>query len=149
MNAKAAIESLNSLTAYTLAGMADSYSPDSLESVGAQFLTGIRDAVVESLLYKLDQQDAEIELSDIVESWRDGDDYFEVADSAPSIYNHQRMLEMVDLGAYLEDVSEFGESPDVLTAAGYALYAVARRLVDALLESVEEFEPAEVDADNL
>lgn len=140
MTVKEVIESLNRHSAYYLAGVADTFTPDTLESSGAEFLTRVRDSVVESLLWELEKQGEGAELAALIESWRDGEAPFEIADDAPSVYNHERMKQLVDLGAYMDDVSEFGESKDIITAAGYALYQVARQLIDGLLSELEEYE---------
>jgi hypothetical protein len=143
MNIKAvrkAIEALKDIDAYRLASMAEVHSPDTRESSGAQFLTGIRDSVVEQLDYYCngDYADAD-DASGFIDSVRqlspfDG----EIQDGAPSIWNYERMRQLVDLAAWDEDTNEFGDSPDIITAAGYALYAVAGRLVDALLQEVAD-----------
>jgi len=144
MTIKAAIESLNSLNAFHLANMAEVSCPDDLESPGAEFLVNVRNAVVERLETELEATSAEeledLAYSNFADALRDGDMDHEIADDAPSIYNHRRMQELVDLAAYDEDVSDYGRPEDVITAAGWALYIVAQRLVSALLDYVSEYD---------
>ena len=145
MTIKAAIESLNSLNAYQLARMADTRCPDTLESPGAEFLTGIRRDVVERLESALEACSEE-ELADLAyvnfaEAFNDSDEAHEVADNAPSIWTHTRFQQLVDLCAYQEDVSELaGDETDMEKLAGIALYMVAERLVNALVSEVAEYD---------
>lgn len=139
-----AIEALNEFSAYTLANMADVHTPDTLESSGAVFLTGIRDSVAEQLEYYFGGDYADVEsLSQFIDSIRELSTFdHEIPDGAPSIYNYERMRQLVDLAAWDEDVSDYGEA-NIITAAGYVLYNVARRLVEALLQEVADFEDGE------
>lgn len=134
------IADLNRLNAFELARMADTHSPDSSESVGAGFLTRVRDSAVESI-------------TDTHETYPDFDgetlgDWLlnngsisEIADNAPSIYTHERFQQLVDLCAYQEDVSELaGDETDMEKLAGVALYMVAERLVNALLDRLKDFD---------
>ena len=120
-------------TAYTLAGMADCMSPDSLESVGAQFLGSVRDDVIERV-EDITAEDFERETEDISH---------EIADSAVPVYTGEKWATFTDLGAYAEDVSEYaGESSDMDKLSDVALYVIAERLASAILselaESIEE-----------
>lgn len=124
----AAVEAISEQNAYQLAGLADCASPDSPESDGAKFLESVRDAVVE-----------EIEANG-VEDWEDRDGILhEIADNAPDVYTHTRWSEFVDLAAYNEDISEYGEYGNDLTqAAAVALYMIAERLVRALFSEAAD-----------
>lgn len=146
-----AIASIKGLSAYSLASMADTHCPDNLESAGASFLTGVRDGVAEDLEYYSGGDYSEFEeLSELVDAIRELDAFHETADGAPSIYTYTRFQEFADLCAWqedLDDVTGGGENMEQL--AGLALYVIAERLVNALLDYVADFEPEEVDADNL
>lgn len=148
MTALAAIATLSELNAYQLAGMADVTSPDSLESAGAHFLTHIRDDVAERLEWLASGDYADVtEPAEFVSIIRDLDDWaYEIADGAPSIYTHEKFQQFFDLCAYQEDISELApDETDMEKMAGIALYMIAERLVSALLDTVEEFEPAETE----
>lgn len=115
------IETVEGLTAYALANMADCGCPDDLDSAGAKMLISVRDSFVECM-----QEDR---LSEEI--------VHEIADGAPDVYTHTRWREFVDLAAYEEDIEDL--SPDVsdLTAcAGVALYTIAERLIHALAEEI-------------
>lgn len=125
------IRALTSLNPYGLADMAGCSQPDEGRvrrrkhwSAGAVLLAGVRDAVVEAI------RDGSI-------TEHDRDDrgqLHEIADGAPSVYNHTRWREFTDLAAWQED-NEFGDWPDDLTeAAGIALYQIAERLCNALVD---------------
>lgn len=142
-----AIAALNGMTAYTLANMADTPSPDSPESVGAVFLSAVRDSVTEQLDYYFSGDYAEYaeDLPTFVDSIRELSTFsHEIPDAAPSIYTHERFQQLTDLCAYQEDVSEYGPA-SIEETAGYALYMVAERLVSALLDYVADFEPADAE----
>lgn len=120
-----ALTSIRERTAYGLSCDADCGGADSPASAGAQFLMSVRDAVVE-----------EIEANG-VEGWEDR--IFEIADNAPDVYTAKRWAEFVDLAAYNEDISEYGDCGDDLTkAAGVALYVIAERLATALFTEAAE-----------
>jgi hypothetical protein len=105
-------------------------SPDSHESAGAQFLTGVRDAVTEAW---------EAERFDRDSDHCDGDVVSEIADSAPPIYTHTRWQAFVDLGAYREEPEATDEWPaDLTEAAGVALYQIAERLAYVLVQQLRE-----------
>lgn len=141
---KSAIGTLN---AYNLAGLADVHSGDSLESPGSMMLSRVRDNVLEQLEYALQDASTAEDALAALDRWAEGDEPAQIADDGPNIYNYQRMQELVDLAAWDEDVSEFGGVSDILTAAGYALYEISRRLVDALVQEVREaLESIEEDA---
>lgn len=116
-------DELRQLGQNQLARMAGCGDPDTADSAGSRFLFSVRDAVADAI----DNDEM------------DEDTAHEIADSAPDVYTHQRWLEFVDLAAYQEDVSEYGPTDDDLTRlAGVALYAIAERLVAALVEEVDQ-----------
>ena len=117
-------------SAFELASKAESYTPDSLDSAGAKFLTSVRDSVVEAI------NSGTIALDDSADN---SDTTHEIADGAPDVYTHTRWVEFVDLGAYREE-PETGEWPsDLFDLAGAALYQIAERLIYALIqESISE-----------
>ena len=123
--------------ANTLQSMADCMSPDSLESVGAQFLTRVRDDVLERV-EDIDPEDFARETDDM--TW-------EVADSAVPVYTYTKWQTFVDLGAWQEDVSDMmgdrGETMGELDHVGsLALYIIAERLAQAirieLMDAIDE-----------
>lgn len=71
------------------------------------------------------------------------DSVHEWADSAVPIYNADRVQALMDLQAWAEDVSEFGEPSDIITAIGWALYEVARRLGYALVQEFADADEAD------
>lgn len=88
-----------------------------------RFYENIRDAVIDAI-----DEDGQI----------NQDEADEIADQAPSIWNHTRMLEVIGTQAYF-DKPEFGDgSEDILTTAGYVLYSLAQRVVDRLVERIDE-----------
>jgi hypothetical protein len=115
---------------FHLASLADCYSPDSIESPGARFLAGVAESVAEYLTA------GEGPNADAVASLDDA--AHEIADSAVPIYTHDRWATFTDLGAYNEDVTEYGAMDDLTNAAGVALYMIAERLVRALAEELAE-----------
>ena len=104
-------------TVWTLAGMADVGSPDSVTSPGALWLQRVAGAASE------------------LEADRDGDDVAELADSLVPIYTHERWQVFVDLAAYNEELDDLGgPSGDMTNDAGAALYMIAERLLMAVAE---------------
>lgn len=114
------LQDIRDLSPFDLAQEAGCAEPDSRDSAGAEFLIGVRDAVVE-----------------ILEEDPANDDWHGVADDAPSIFTRRRWLEFVDLCAY-EEEPEIVSWPDDLTdAAAVALYQIADRLAYALADQFE------------
>lgn len=112
--------------------MADCGDPDSRESEGMEFLTSVRDSVVEGI------EDGTFVPED---DGRDDDNgaVHQIADNAPDVYTHKRWQEFVDLQAYQEEPEMTDEWPEDLTdAAGVALYQIAERLVYAILREWRE-----------
>jgi len=115
-------DTLKALTPYALADLAGVAAPDSPTSAGAGWLDTIRVDVIDML--------HDDEISD--------DSIHEHADSAVSVYKHERMTIVVDLAIWDEDIEEYaGDSGEVtiLGLAGLAQYVVAERLIRALIES--------------
>ena len=110
--------------AYQLANLAGVISPDSLESQGALFLLSI----------------AEDYTDRYYEGSMDEDTVYEIADNAVPIYTHERWEVFVDLAAYTEEDPTGFEPGDLTSAAGIALYMIAERLVQALMDEREEEE---------
>ena len=116
-------------TAYRLANMAGCMCPDSPESVGAEFLTRVRDDVLERI-EDISAEDFERETEDISP---------EIADSAVPVYTYTKWQTFVDLGAWQTDVSELiGGEEDLDQLGSVALYEIARTLVDAILSDLAE-----------
>jgi hypothetical protein len=120
-------------THYALANRADVSTPDSETSAGSSFLGRVRDALVETVEYAAQDDES---VADVVAKVRD--DAHEIADGAVPIYTHDRMTTLVDLAAYDENLSEYAQDVDMVSLAGVALYLVAERLVNALLDEAEE-----------
>lgn len=127
-----AIERVNNTTLYTLSYLAGCLAPDTDDSPGADFLSSVRASVVESWGYVSDPT-SEDEAADAIRG---------IADNAPSVYTHRRWEEFVDLGAYREDLSEFGfdvtADTDMFNLAGVALYLIAERLARVLWDELVE-----------
>lgn len=134
------IEDIKGRSAFSLAADADTLSPDSLESVGARFLTSVRDSVIEAVEWRVENDG--LSLVEAAEEVRDGDAIGEIADGAPSVYTHQLWSEFLDLGGYNEDLEPHELNGDDLNKIpGIALYHIAWRLASVLLEEI-------VDADS-
>ncbi|GAA3526206.1 hypothetical protein AFL01nite_05170 [Aeromicrobium flavum] len=111
-------------TTYTLANDADVACPDSLTSEGAEFLASVRDALAERI-----EHDAE----DVAKN--EGDVCAEIADGAVPVWNtHRLMTAYVDLAAYREDLSDYGDTVDGVTLATWSLHQVGQRLASTLLD---------------
>lgn len=115
--------------------VADITGPDSETSEGARFVSLVRDALVEALEWKVENDD--VDLAQAARIVRE--DSHELADAAVPVYTHNRWLTFADLAAWQVDVSEYASGDqDMTTLAGIALYEVARQLVDELCQFVEE-----------
>lgn len=120
-------------TAFRLANESDCSTPDTSESDGAKFLTGIRDQVVDGWDYN-ERDMTEDALDDLVH---------EAADDAPSIYTYHMWQEFADLCAYQEDPTELGfDGSDMEQGARICLYMIAERcarvVADALVAMKED-----------
>jgi hypothetical protein len=96
---------------YELAQRVGCLNPDSKTSPGAEFLELV---------------------ANYVEDIENEDHISELADSLVPVYTHHMWLTFVDLGAYNEDVTEFGPIEDLTKAAMVALYMIAHRLLSIL-----------------
>lgn len=69
-----------------------------------------------------------------------GDVVHELADADVPVYTHEMWKTFVDLTAYNEDISGYGGyfGDDLNKAAGVALFMIAERLLNALLDAEEE-----------
>lgn len=111
--------------AYVLAGMADCASPDTFESMGAQFLTAVAEATVESTNYDDDRDDI---------PWT-------AADQCVPVYTYDVWRTFVDLGAWQEDPTGYGaDGSDMEQAAKVCLLMIGERLSAAVLEDMGESE---------
>ena len=137
------IETVKDYKTYALASMAECSGPDSHESEGALFLKRVRDSFVEALEWEA-QDNGDMTPAQMAEHLRDGEALSEAADGAPSVYTFTLWQQFTDLGAWQEDLDEWGGSGDDMTAnAIIALYGIARRLLDALTQELEEWETEE------
>lgn len=118
-------EELKALTAYSLAYMAECADPDTLDSIGAEYLKDIRNDVLETF-----ENDA----------WGT---YFEdtigqLVDSCVPVMNHDIAKAFVDLCAYREDVSDYVDfNGDMIKLMQMALYVIGDRLANALYKQYE------------
>lgn len=115
--------------------VSDITGPNDESSDGAKFLTLVRDALVEALEWRVEHDD-DGDLSRSAQYLKE--ESHELADGAVPVYTYNRWLTFVDLAAWQIDISEYGESEDMTSAAGVALYEVARILIDALCDQVLE-----------
>lgn len=118
---KAIAERIRALGVYSLANMCEG-AIDNDEA--RAFYEGIRDGYAEAIEY--------------AEGKPDDDATHEIADGAPDIYNHVRMLEAIGTGAYLEKSELATGNEDMLTLAAYVLYDLAQDLLYHLGEFYDE-----------
>ena len=128
------LDTTRALNALQLGRLID-VSPENDEA--QSFLTGIRDAVVE-MTAEIDPEDWRREM---VEDYSGTGT--EIADGAPDVYTWTKWQEFIGLAAWQEDLTDYEIPADVdgyhgaLDAgATLALYAMARRLVTAIAESL-------------
>ena len=109
--------------AYVLARMADCASPDSLESMGAMFLTAVAEVTVDATEYDDDRDEI---------PWT-------AADQCVPVYTYDVWRTFVDLGAGQEDPTDHGaDGSDMERAAKVCLFAIGERLAAAVLEDMED-----------
>jgi hypothetical protein len=124
---------------YGLAADAETLDPDGEDSPGARLLASVRDAVVEAVEWRVENDG--LSLVEAAEDVRDGDAIGEIADGAPSVYTHQVWTEFLDLGGYREDLEPHDLNVDDLSKIpGIALYHIAWRLASVLLEEIADSE---------
>ncbi|WJN62770.1 Ocr-like antirestriction protein [Streptomyces phage phiScoe15] len=129
------LDDIKGRSAFSLASDADTLSPDSDTSVGADFLRSVRDSVIEAVEWRVEHD--ELTEAEAAEEVRDGDAIGEIADGAPSVYTHQLWSEFLDLGGYNEDLEPHELNLDDLSKIpGIALYHIAWRLASVLLEEI-------------
>ncbi|AGM12245.1 OCR-like antirestriction protein [Streptomyces phage Danzina] len=122
--------------AYRLASLADTGTPENHWSEGGKLLISVRDSVLEAVEFELDSAAS---LAEAAEAVRDGDSLGEIADGAPSVYTATLWKEYVDLDAWQEDLSEYGEPNwDMTKNAGLAIFLIAHRLATVLLDEIIE-----------
>lgn len=113
---------------YELARLAECFTPDRLDSAGAEFLRSVRIAVEEASVTSTPDEVRE--------------EIFELVDGCVPNYTHPRWLTFVDLGAYEEDISDYS-TENLTEAAGIALLTIGERLAFALVEQYENEEETE------
>jgi hypothetical protein len=116
-----------------LANLAECGEP-SHDTPGHAFLNEVRDGVCELF------EEIADELDDVDDFDRIDDNgaLHEIADGAPSVYTARKWSQFVDLSAFWEDPSEFGDFENMDKAGGVALYMIADRLARALVDEVRE-----------
>lgn len=124
-------------TVWQLARLAECADPDSQESEGAAFLRRVEASVSDVLQY------AE---GDEIDDYSQG--IHEQADGCVPVYTAHRWTVFADLAAWQEDIEELGQPGDMTTAAGYALYMIAERLLSALVEEALEDRAEATDDDD-
>lgn len=120
----------DTINAFEIARMVDVASPDAVDSPGGEWLEQVYGDAVE-LIADNDGDAYAV----------DDDDVADRADSIVPVYTHERWQVFVDLAAYTEDIAELGDvDPDDLTRsiAGVALYMIARRVYEAVVEEAQE-----------
>jgi hypothetical protein len=111
---------LSGYNAHQLAYRADCASPDSPDSHGAQYLTLVRDSIVEAYRYNIEHGNT-----------FDRDDIHDIVDGCVPVYTHNLWETFVDLGAYSVDVDHY--SPDIEHYPTVALYVVGENLASSLV----------------
>jgi hypothetical protein len=115
-----AAQTVADMSAWHVASHADS-GTNNAEAIA--FWEGVRDSLAEAIDYA--EGDAP-----------DDDALAEIADNAPDVYNHTRMMEAIGTGEYL-NASEFATGgEDMVTLAGFVLYEAAARAVASIVAEV-------------
>lgn len=110
-------------TVWQLARSAECGDPDGLDSPGAMFLTHVAADVDELRERVADGED----VSDVIH---------ELADALVPVYTYERWQVFTDLAAWEQDVTDYApDSSDMTEAAGVALYIIAERLLQDLVQS--------------
>ena len=122
-----AIDTINNFSAYRLSLKAGVESPDALDSHGAQFLTSVRDALVEWVDYNLDETIETL-------SEKAQDDAFEQVDATVPAYTHQLWQTFTDLAAYDDESAGEFAGGTMTETVSYILVRIAERLFVALAE---------------
>lgn len=130
-------DEVRDLTAFRISHDADVTCPDSLDSPGAQFLTGIASAVCEAIAWEQDNNDLGATEDDLL-GWAE-DGIHEIADSAVPIYTGDKWATFVDLAAYHEELDDLGGSTgDMDQDASTALYIIAERVAQTVVAMLAE-----------
>lgn len=104
-----------------IANMGDGYT-DNAEAIA--FFEGIREGYAEAIEYA---------------EGKPGDDAeHEIADGAPSVYNHRRMDELIGTRAWAREPELASGGEDILTLAGIVLYELASEVVGGLATYYDE-----------
>jgi hypothetical protein len=120
-------------TIYALARLADCHDPDTAESPGAQFLRSVETYTEERVHWEKDN-DEETDVSDLAH---------EIADATIPVYTGELWATFVDLQAWDEDISDYGDfEGDIEQVARWAVYGIGRRLAEALIEELREVDGA-------
>lgn len=123
-------------TANMLASMAGCASPDNATSAGATFLALVQSSTVEAVRWSVEHDEGATLEDYICEG-----SVTEIADGCVPVYTHRLWATFVDLAAYSEDLGDLGgTSGDMEQDATTSLFAIAERLVHALLEEILEEE---------
>lgn len=129
----------HSLNAYELSRLADCGEPDKPDSLGAQFLLGVQDAVNEALTP-----------GNVYEEGNDA--AHEIADNAVPVYTYIKWQTFVDLCAWQEDLDDWigSGTKDIDDLSNIALYIIAERLAMLLFEEASQPDvESETDVDGL
>ena len=113
------VTELSGYNAHQLAYHADSSSPDSPDSPGAQYLALVRDSIIEAYRYNVEHANT-----------FDSDDIHGIVDGCVPVYTHNLWETFTDLGAYSADVDDY--SPDMEHYPAVALYVVGETLAYSL-----------------
>ena len=122
-----AIDTINNFSAYRLSLKADVASPDAVHSHGAQFLTSVRDALVEWAEYNRDEAIEAL-------SEKAQDDAFDQVDATIPAYTHQLWQTFTDLAAYDDESAGEFDGGTMTEQVSYILVRIAERLFVALAE---------------
>lgn len=118
-------------TIYTLAGLAGCADPGFEASPGGCFLRGVEVATLEAIRWRREKdEDATLDGFQY-----DGGDA-EIADGAVPIATYEKWQVFTDLAAWREDLDDVGGgSGDMDQDSNTALYLIASRLVQAIIEN--------------
>ena len=123
-----AIDTINNFSAYRLSLKAGVESPDALNSLGAQFLASVRDALVEWVEYVRDAYDVQSLPETAQETAIDQ------VDATMPAYTHQLWQTFTDLAAYDDESAGEFDGGTMTEKVSYILACIAERLFVALAE---------------
>ena len=135
-----AINTINNFSAYRLSLKAGVESPDALDSPGAQFLTSVRDSLVEWVEYVRDTYDVQA-LSETAQ-----ENAIDQVDATVPAYTHQLWQTFTDLAAYDDESAGEFDGGTMTETVSYVLARIAERLFVALAEEYVSAYVAEQDA---